>query len=214
VLSRRAWLRLIGGFVAAFAAGVIVAIAVKRAGGWQAGTGWDRTVLKHSHPALPRWADTILLLVPWLGTNITYFALLIPFSVWLRRIHRSEIAAELWVAVIGNYLLNLVTKAAFGRPRPALWTRRGEYTWTAYPSGHAIAMISVLLFGAWILHRERGRIWAYIVWLPLFAATCYSRLYLGVHWPTDLVGGIAIGVVWLATLWLTFRRDDWRVAHG
>lgn len=210
IFSRSAWQRLIAGFVIAFATGAIVAIVVERHGGWNTGTRWDLTVLRYTHASLPAWADDVLLFVPWLGTNITIIAALIPFGVWLRRHHRIDVLVQLSTAVVGNYFLNLLVKAAFGRPRPSLWPRRGEYTWASYPSGHVIAMLSVLLFAAWLLYRERGQIWAYVIWLPAFAATLYSRLYLGVHWPTDLVGGLGIGVIWLLALCFTFAHADWR----
>lgn len=207
-IDSAARLRLLTGFFVAFGTGALVASAVKRAGGWRDGTAWDRAILRHAHTSLPTWVDRCLVATSWLGTNITIFAALIPFSVWLVRRKRIDIAAQLGVVAVGNYLLTLSTKLTFGRPRPSLWPRRGEYTWASFPSGHSIAMLSVLLFAAWLLHRERGTLWGYVVWLPTLVMTLYSRLYLGVHWPTDILGGSAIGVVWFLTIWFTFRQAE------
>lgn len=203
------WLRLFLGFAVAFASGAAVALVVEHAGGWTSGTRWDVVVLNRAHLALPPWLDLILLVVPWFGTNITIFAVLIPVGVWLRRRGRADVVAQLSAAAVGNYLLNLFLKLEFARPRPTIWPRRGEYAWSSYPSGHVIAMLSVLLLAAWLLRRDGGYRWPLIVWPPLFFLTLYSRVYLAVHWPTDIIGGVAVGMVWALALWLVFRQPGW-----
>lgn len=210
--TRPTWARLITGFVLSCATGAVVAFAVIRAGGWRTGTGWDLEVLHRAHVSLPRWLDLLLLSIPWLGTNITIFAVLIPLGVWLKRRGREDIVAQLAAAAVGSYILDVLMKAVFDRPRPALWPHRGEYTWASYPSGHVIAVMSVLLFAAYLVHREKGVTWAFVVWLAVCVAMVYSRIYLGVHWPSDVLGGLLIGVVWFLTVRLTFRRPDWRAA--
>jgi membrane-associated phospholipid phosphatase len=70
-------------------------------------------------------------------------------------------------------------------------------------------MLSVLLFAAWLAYREKRVVWPLIVWTPLFILMLYSRVYLGVHWPSDVVGGVIVGVIWLVVVLLVFRRN-WR----
>ena len=196
---------LLLGFVAAFISGAAFALAVKHVGGWDNGTRWDVALLNHAHRPLPRWLDVILLVVPWFGTNITIFAVFLPLWAWLWRRDRRDLVFELGVVSVGSYLLNLGLKFPFARPRPSLWLRRGEYSFASYPSGHAIAMMSVLFIVAWFMYRERGTRWQFALWALLVVLMIYSRVYLGVHWPSDVAAGLLVGSIWGAVTWLGLR---------
>ena len=63
---------------------------------------------------------------------------------------------------------------------------------------------------ALMLRRARGWRWPFAVAVLMVLLTCYSRLYLAVHWPTDLIGGILIGTVWLIASWKAFTTFDAR----
>jgi membrane-associated phospholipid phosphatase len=145
---------------------------------------------------------------------ITFFASL-PFLVMaglglpllLRSLgHRRE-ALEVLLAVAGASLLNQVMKAHFQRVRPetALFPESG----LSFPSGHS--MIGLALYGcvAWILWRhERHPAWAALLlaWAILIGLT---RVYLHVHYATDVAAGFAIALVWLILL-RTALRLWWR----
>jgi undecaprenyl-diphosphatase len=98
-----------------------------------------------------------------------------------------------------------VLKGIFDRPRPDLFEMRGQHAWAAFPSGHAIASVSVLLTVAILLRRERDWGWPTYAAVALLLVSLYSRLYLGVHWPTDILGGVLVGLCWLAATLVAFR---------
>ena len=158
----------------------------------------DRTV--------PQLVDWVMLALPWLGTNLTLAPVIGAFSLWLWRARgRGDVALELMITVLGGLLLNLVLKDLFDRPRPEFWEHRGQYKYSAYPSGHAIVGIAVFFTVARLLHRELRWRWPYVAAAVLLGVSLYSRIYLGVHWPTDVIGGLVMGAVWLLAVVYAFR---------
>ncbi|MGQ0713931.1 MAG: phosphatase PAP2 family protein [Gemmatimonadaceae bacterium] len=201
------WAWVIGGYLAAVIAGALFAQLMRRTGNWNQGLSWERELMLAMHV---RWAeplDSLLLVLPWLGTNITLIPLVVVVAIWLvAKRDRPDLAMHLVVVQLGSFTLNAVLKDIFDRPRPELWEARGQHAWAAFPSGHAIASVSVLLTAALLLRLERGWRWPMRVAAVLLVFSLYSRLYLGVHWPTDVVGGVIVGFVWLATTYIAFRR--------
>jgi undecaprenyl-diphosphatase len=168
------------------------------------------------HRPLPTAVDWVMLALPWLGTNLTLLPILTAVSLWLwRRRRRGELALQIMITVAGSFFMNAVLKALFDRPRPELWPHRGQYAWAAYPSGHAIVGVSVILTIALMLHRERGWRWPFVAAGALLTISLYSRLYLGVHWPTDVIGGLLLGLIWLIATQRAFShfRAHEPVAH-
>lgn len=216
--SRRQWFRrrgdlvwtaswIVGGYFGALLVGILFAQLMRRTGNWDQGLAWERAVMIRTHVRLAEPLDTLMLVLPWLGTNITLLPLVVAVSAWLLvRRKRPDVATHLVIVQLGSLTLNALLKDIFDRPRPELFEQRGQHAWAAFPSGHAIASVSVLLTVAILLRRERGWNWPMRVAVVLLIISLYSRMYLGVHWPTDIVGGVLVGLVWLATTHTAFHR--------
>lgn len=206
-MTSRRWSLLAGGWFLALGVGVTVALLIQSSGDWNEGLEWERELLESMHVTLPRALDTMLLIVPWFGTNITLLPLVLAAAaVLFWRVQRREIALQLVVVNVGGWLLTFALKIMFERARPELWEHRGQFAHAAFPSGHAIASIGVLFTVAMLLHRELGWRWPYLVAALLLSISLYSRLYLGVHWPTDVIAGVLVGSVWLAVTLRAFQR--------
>ena len=195
-------------YVAAWAVGILYGALIQVTSTWDEGAAWERNLLRWFHQwTLPSWLDTVVLQIPLTGTNLTILPLTLAIGWWLwKRKRRGIIALQLLIVTVGSLSLNPTMKYMLGRDRPDLFPRRGMYQWASYPSGHAILTIAIYLTVALLLYRTRGWRWPFLLAAAVFLANAYSRLYLAVHWPTDIVGGLLIGLVWLFGTWRGFAR--------
>ena len=207
------WRRIIewclGGYLLSLGAGVVYARLLIADGEWTRGFPWEHDLLQTVHGVpLTGFLDQVMLIVPWFGTNITLLPLSLLAAVWLVRRGQRWLATHLIVLQIGTLTLSAALKALYDRPRPTLWEHRGQFAWASYPSGHAIATVAVLFTIAIMLHRVRGWRWPFAAAAVMLVITSYSRLYLGVHWPTDVIAGLVMGVVWLVATLMAFRHVE------
>ena len=205
--DRRRWLWAGGGFAASLLFGALYAMALQMEGHWDVGLPWELALMRRVDPTLPRWLDTLMLTIPWAATNITVAPFTYAACVWLWRKGRHDLAVHLAVVQTGSFALNFATKFLFDRARPELWEKRGQFSWASYPSGHAITTVAVLFTVAYMLERDRCWRWPYAVITAVALITVWSRLYLGVHWPTDVIGGGIMGAIWLGATLVAFARE-------
>lgn len=116
-------------------------------------------------------------------------------------------AAEIVVAAVGAWVLMIVIKAIVARPRPEVdLSAIGALGSPSFPSGHALvgtAVLGALAFAAGeVVERWSVRMAIWVAAVVLAAGIAASRVYLGVHYLSDVVGGMAIGALWL-TITLT-----------
>ena len=114
-----------------------------------------------------------------------------------------------FIAVIGGLILSMILKQQFERPRPDL-VPHGSYVFTAsFPSGHSMLSAVTYLTLAALLARFNSRVSfkVYIMLVAMFLTILVgiSRVYLGVHWPTDVLAGWAAGAAWATVCSLTAR---------
>jgi undecaprenyl-diphosphatase len=119
---------------------------------------------------------------------------------------KDSAAALLAVAVLGGVVLSNVLKIGFGRPRPDLAAYEPFLSSASFPSGHStMAAVVYLTIGALIarLHPD-PRVKIYVLTLSVLITLIVgvTRVYLGVHWPTDVLAGWAVGSAWALFCWL------------
>jgi undecaprenyl-diphosphatase len=135
---------------------------------------------------------------------------------------KTKAAIVVLIAVAGGLAASQLLKVAYDRPRPEL-VPHGSHVYTAsFPSGHAMmSAATYLTLGALLarVHSDR-RLKAYflVLALVLTAAVGISRVYLGVHWPTDVLAGWTLGASWAIACWLFAvrlqRRGEMEVESG
>jgi undecaprenyl-diphosphatase len=112
------------------------------------------------------------------------------------------------VAVAGAYALNLLAKLFFQRVRPALWTGPIHETNYSFPSGHAMVSMAIAMAFVFMAWPTKWRWPVAIVALGSSFLIGLSRLYLGVHYPTDVIGGWSAAIVWVSGLYLLLKQNS------
>ena len=122
---------------------------------------------------------------------------------------RSRMGIYIWLSVGSGMLLSTILKALFNRPRPDLVPHAVYVSSSSFPSGHSmLSAVAYLTLGALLARSsEKKRLKAYflILSIVLTVAVGVSRVYLGVHWPTDVLAGWTAGAVWAALCWIVAR---------
>lgn len=153
--------------------------------------------------------DRIMLGVTFLGEPLVLLLISLELEFSLLYQHRWE-ASRLGLATASAIGLNFLLKLLFGRARPALWEHIIDVGHSSFPSGHA--MVSMVIYGfiSYILAKEFPQSQKQIGTLTviLIILIGFSRLYLGVHWPTDILAGYAIGFMWLSVCILSLEMEQ------
>jgi membrane-associated phospholipid phosphatase len=160
---------------------------------------FDTAVLLGIH----RWAnpvfDQLMLGITRLGNPEVVVVVVAASWVWLVRRRQWRTSVLLLFTCLGTLMLNQGMKLVFARPRPLLWPRLIPEVSYGFPSGHALG--SMVLYGSLAYLLARRYRWhsqsIYLIAAIVISAIGLSRLYLGVHYPTDILAGYTVGLLWL-----------------
>lgn len=164
----------------------------------------DVAILRWVHAHGTPWLDLAALEVTSLGATaeVALTVLVASAFLWVTR-HRFSVLL-LWTAVVGTAILNLVLKASFNRPRPRVFPWLVPHVGqSSFPSGHAMTSTVTYLTIAFLIGRLEPsaalrRMTIGVAALVVFLVGL-SRVYLGVHYPSDVLAGWIAGVAWASS---------------
>ena len=189
-----------GVIIAAIGTWVFTEIAERvMSGGTQA---FDEAVLRWMSAHHSKALDGIMLELTTLGTGTVLMMIVCVSALFLTLTRHRYSALLLLVATAGGLILDTVLKLQFNRPRPHVFIWGTQAFGSSFPSGHAMGATITYSTVAYLAARLHRRAWAR--WLTMSVALLVilligmSRIYLGVHYPSDVVAGIILGLAWAA----------------
>lgn len=167
---------------------------------------FDEPLLRHARSLSSAGLDQVFLFFSAIGYAWGVVPVDIALVVVLLALRRWREGLFAAVATGGSALLNLGTKRLFARDRPGLWESIAPETTYSFPSGHAMGSMTLALVLVLLAWPTRARAWvlaAMAVFVPMVGL---SRIYLGVHYPSDILAGWAAASIWVVGAWLLLRE--------
>ncbi len=169
-----------------------------------------RTADDSKDPIGPIWFQEAARDITALGGTAVLTLITAASATYLLIVRQKAAAILLLVSVVGGTALNLGLKRGFDRPRPDLVSHAAEAITASFPSGHAMmSAITFLTLGALIARvqpRQRLRVFVMGLAVVITVLVGVTRVYLGVHWPSDVAAGWAVGSAWALACWLVLAR--------
>ncbi|MDP9103641.1 MAG: phosphatase PAP2 family protein [Pseudomonadota bacterium] len=165
-----------------------------------------------ARPIGPAWLQQSMIDISALGGFTFIWLFTIATLIFLVLVKHWKAAAIFFAGVAGASALNAVFKLSFHRARPDVVPHLTNVDSLSFPSGHAmISAATYMTVGALLAHMQRSRLArAYLmtVFITLAILIGISRIYLGVHWPSDVLAGWLLGAAWALLFWIVARRAE------
>lgn len=157
-------------------------------------------------PIGPAWLEHVMRDITSLGSFTVVTLVTLVAVAYLLIDGKRAAAVFVLIAIAGGVVLSEGLKHLFARPRPELVAHLVEVQTASFPSGHAmLSAVTFLTLGALLARiQSRRRLKAYVVSVAILLTLLIgaSRVYLGVHWPTDVLAGWCAGAAWAMGCWL------------
>lgn len=163
-----------------------------------------------SQPVGPPWLQEMVRDFTALGSVGLLTIVTFGVAAWLLFSGKRRTAGLVLVAVVGGVLFSSLLKLGFARPRPDLVPHSVVVFTNSFPSGHAMMSAVVYLTLGFLVAQTQQAVAlkVYLLSLALFLTLLVgvSRVYLGVHWPSDVLAGWAVGACWALMCWFVMLR--------
>jgi membrane-associated phospholipid phosphatase len=167
---------------------------------------FDHPIMMFVHSHETPLLDSLMYFFTKAGSALTLVPLFVVVFVMLMR-RGQRASATFWaVSVAGAALINFLAKQGFGRVRPDLWVSRVHETTYSFPSGHAMSTMAVVAALTFLLWKTRWRWIAAALGAVFVLMVSLSRVYWGVHYPSDILAGWAASLAWVAGVRMMFDR--------
>lgn len=183
---------MIGVYVPLQGFGALAAEVWKNEGGFP----WDIPILLAIHETPQPQLDVVAATLTKLGVFWGVFPVATVIGLVLLRQRRWRSLAFLLVTLLGSTVINHTAKAVFHRVRPHLWETLSPKLDFAFPSGHAMSSMSLVATLVILSWGTRWRLPTLIFGSLFVVAIGWTRLYLGVHFPSDILAGWMISIAW------------------